>query len=264
MNEDTNIPLEWQPTPFYDASVFWMARHPRPRSQMELEMDAEILESPDLEPAARERIKTLLETPQQEVIPGWYFQIRVTFSTFNESLEEARQLARDRIRGWNMRPILPFFGAPQEAPVWLTKSERRKLLAEFDATPLLEPSKEDEERYFLRFYKELGEAALGIEIHDASHHTEFETVTGAPNDPLKTLVGRRGTLSALGTLEMDEWEVVSEGIVALEGNTLRVGNFQLEVVAGDVIHGTAFDTAYWEESGSGKSFEVSLDPRDSG
>ena len=305
MNENTanthksaeaDLPLEWRETPFFDTSIFWMARQPLDvgalrgnlldRSGLEQERTElkEALSDPELDAEERAELQEMLEEleleateesealealpPQREIIPGWYFQVRVTFGQFLPTPEAARQLIRDRIRGWNLPPIILFHDTPREAPVWLTKSERRKLLAEFDAVPLLEQP-EGEERAFLRFYKPLSEsAALGVEIMDVAHRSEFVTVTGAPNDPLKTLVGRRGTLSMLENpnedSQSDDWETLSAGVVSLEGSTLRVGTLQLEVMPGQEINGVAFDSAYWTEASTGKAFDLNLDPKEVG
>jgi|GEM_PF-2262616 len=296
MNQDENTPLEWRETPYFDASVFWMARVPldlgalranlRDGGGLEQERAAlrDALEDPELDAGDRAELEGALEDleleeseqddaldslpPPQEIIPGWFFQVRVTFGQFLPTPEAARQHIRDRIRGWNLRPFGLFEDTPKDAPVWLSKSERRKLLAEFDAAPLLEQP-EGEERYLLRFYKPLSNsAALGIEIMDVAHHSEFVTVTGAPNDPLRTLVGKHGTLSMVENPDENthsgDWKTLSEGIIALEGSTLRVGTLQLEVQPGDEINGIAFDSAYWTETSSGKEFDLTVDPRESG
>ena len=255
------IPLEWQQKPHIEVMVCWLGRQPRVRSAVEQRIDEE-MEDPD----TRELFQAQLERNQQELpeYPGWYFHFKVSPGEMVPTLEQARQNARDRVRIWNLsRPGFVFM-EPLEAPVWLSKSERRKLLLELDAAPNL-PAPEGEEQYVFRFIKPLGEYALLIELLDAPFAEDFETVTGAPNDPIRSLIGVVCTLSSTPALELenaesdddeDPWRDLASGVVSYQGGVLRVGEYSLEVAANLDVSGTGFEQAYWLDSVSNLGYEL--------
>ncbi len=266
LETEHTIPLEWMGQPLFYAEAAWLSNKPvtleRKNELKEfLQMlkatgrldsfklpkgfEGNISRAQFIEEVMSDDLENDVEVTQP--YPGWFINFSVDETEPTYSLEDAKTIIKSMIKSWSLtanpaeRDVFP-------APIWLGKSDRKKLIQEFEQSPILEPEQEDE-GFVVKFLKIFSEqVALSISITTTLDYPRFFTTTRAENDPIRTLVGKECIFRQRKMQDLDsDWQVISKGIVGYTDEHLNVGEFIMDTPKNIAIVGQAHFTAAWAD-----------------
>jgi hypothetical protein len=312
-NQQQEVPREWQEQDHYELRVSWLSKEsPAGNEKLEEELRELMLESGAEEEA---------ELPSLEIAghPGWWHYFNVEMGP-HDSLDEALAAAKTVLKRSDLNPSDFNFGLPRgtKAPAQLSKSQRRKLIDQV----MNPPARELPGGIVREAFVEAGDHALLVWIEALPFREEFSASFAAPENPLRSLIGKECVLKTQSyeddedfealeedfdedveadfdddldedldeDLEIDEdmadedmdlveaffdedddldedfdedidedfdedddldedaegWEETARGILAIDGNTLRVGDWAHEIEPDEFVDGVAYEWAALE------------------
>jgi hypothetical protein len=277
---EKSIPLEWVGEYKYFADILWLASSPvniertaesrALLTEMAKYRDLAELDIPGLPnhlTSNQEIIEFITndgsdaQALAEEVRPGWYLDFNVDDPEPDNTLEEARLAVRNMLKSWNLTSSVPGNNV-FPAPLWLGKSDRRKLIQEFDQSPEIEIEHQGN-MLVLAFFKQFSDTvAFEANILKAIVYTDFLTSLRSDNDPIRTLVGQNCMLSQkdlAGHVNHIPWSILGEGVVAYTDEILSIGDYVLNLSdMGNLVKGKAFTYALWTASSGEYVFRLHL------
>jgi hypothetical protein len=277
---EKSIPLEWVGEYKYFADVLWLASSPvniertaesraflteiaKYRDLVELDIPG----LPSYITSNEEIIEFITndgsdaEALAEEVRPGWYLDFNVDDPEPDHTLEEARLSVRNMLKSWNLTSSMPGNNV-FPAPLWLGKSDRKKLIQEFDQSPEIKVEHQGN-TLVLAFFKQFSDTvAFEANIIKAIVYPDFLTTLRADNDPIHTLVGQNCILSQqdlAANVNHIPWSILGEGVVAYTDEILSIGDYVLNLSdMGTLVKGKAFSYALWTVSSGQYVFRLHL------
>jgi len=234
--EGKGLPLEWQERDHYHFRVAWLQPHPD-----YIGLEEEGVRFVDAEEAQEEGMEPTFEL---DVRPGWWISINVE-SGWGDSLEEALSAVKSLLKNSEFGAGLlelrrPGAGAPER----VSKSQRRALIHQIMHSRE-NPHAKPDDGIVREAFLQLGEHALWAWIEHAPFREEFEATFGAPENPLRSLVGREVVLHGLHVDDYEKesppWREVARGTLELEGTTVRVADWSHTFKGDEEVFGVAFE-----------------------
>jgi hypothetical protein len=283
-NEQT-VPLEWVGKPVFAPNIYWLsnkilARERRKGTREFLEMLEEnglldIFSLPkilDGEISKEEFIKEVMSEEETvtytEPYPGWFTNFTVDEISDIPTFEETKTTVKNILKSWNLTSSLDGVGV-MPTPIWLSKSDRKKLIQEFDQSSALEPEVLDNgyrHGHALRFLKIFNETtALGVDILTTLAYPPFSTTVRAKNDPIRTMVGKACIFRKQPALNSskDDWEILGQGVLSYDDQFLTVGDFVMNTPDRDmVIFGRAFSLVIWPNHNEDNFYYLEVQPEE--
>lgn len=211
------IPQEWLRKDHWEVWIGWMKNQP---SDWNRQIEQEVKEH---NPASS-------FTMEDDDYPGWWPQqgILPPFRNLCDSYEEALDVITKVLK----RPELG-----EIAGLRFSKSQRKALIQEVHQR-FAEPVLEEKTSHHAWFY---GDWALKVSISHIPFREIFDTTFAAANNPLRSLQGRRARVERLlDSATEDEAEFLVEGVLSIEGNTVRVGEWSQDFEGEDYVEGAAY------------------------
>lgn len=241
MSED--FPSEWQENDHYHFRVAWLQPYPD-----YLALDAGDFRLVDAEEAQQEGLEPTFEL---DVHPGWWIRTNVD-SGWDDSLEESVNAVKSVLKNSEFGAgVLELRRRGERAPERLSKSQRRALIGQI-MHPRKNPHAEPDDGVVREAFLRIGEHALWAWIEHAPFREEFETTFGAPENPLRSLVGGACVLHglAMDDYEKEErpWRELARGPLELEGTMVRVGSWSHTFEGDEEVFGAAFEEASLESA----------------
>ncbi|GEM47553.1 hypothetical protein [Deinococcus cellulosilyticus] len=236
------LPAAWQEKTHFEMVLSWVSstHQPRPKSKgllqaLGLDEDTEVLQDLDLD-GARGR----------EVSAGWYHHFKVNRMMDNyPSRDAALEAAFRLIKSWSMNET-PFLSLPLEAPLWLSKGERRKLI-EHLRNHLQE--KEMEEPAWEALAPINAEYGLHVGVYQITFAEEFTTTFADASNPIRSLEGKQvelyRVLKVVEQPEPQDWKEVVTGVLRLEGTDIWIEQTRVLADPKVKVTGIPFEEATW-------------------
>ena len=190
----------------------------------------------------------LEDSPFKNRHEGWhhYFilQTMTFFKSFGGMLDGVKSfLKRNDLDAGSFEMM--FRDAP--APVRLSKSQRVALIDRFVNGVKQYPFKDKAGEEVFSIFQTYGDYALDVSVEYVVLRPSFDTVFGAEDNPVKSLVGKQCTVRSRAAQEDEEKEEpvleLGEGTLELDGYTVRVGEWQHTFEEDDEI----FESVAFEE-----------------
>lgn len=237
------MPSEWQEGDHYHFRVAWLQPHP---DYLALDtgdfglVDAEQAQQGGLEP-----------TFELDVHPGWWIRINVD-SGWGEILEESLNAVKSVLKNSAFGAgVLELRRPGERAPTHVSKSQRRDLIGQI-MRPRDNPRASPDDGIVREAFLKIGEYALWAWLEHAPFREEFEATFGAPENPLRSLVGKACVLHGLhgDDYEKEErpWRELARGPLELEGTMVRVGGWSHTFEGDEKVFGAAFEEASLESA----------------
>ncbi|RIH88446.1 hypothetical protein Mrose_00855 [Calidithermus roseus] len=215
----SETPQEWAKKDHWEVWVGWMKNQPTDWNRQ-------------LEQEVKEQNPTSGFTTEDKDYPGWWPQRGLShpFENLCDNYEEALDVITKALKRPNLGEM---------AGLHFSKSQRKALIQEVHqrfGQPVLEKGS----YHHAWFY---GDWALKVSIEHVPFREIFDTTFAALNNPLRSLQGRRARVERLlDSAGKDEAELVAEGVLGIEGNTVRVGNWSQAFEDKDYVEGVAYPT----------------------
>jgi hypothetical protein len=248
------VPAQWSEKTHYNLRLSWL--HNRP-SQALLEAEADF---------KKEFGKEVSFEIQD--YPGWWLHSHVVLYLASGTLEQTFTDAMTILKTSDLSAEdVPGQGS-LKAPAELSGEQRKAFFMQL-VQPLSDVG--EAERVIHKAFLSVGDYALYGLVERLLIRPEFKTTFSDAANPLRSLIGATcmaytmpidNEENLMAVLERgEEVELDGEqktldvqlgnGVLSLEGNILRVGEWHYEVAADEVVYGTAFLCAFidWPEQG---------------
>lgn len=229
------IPSEWQEKDHYHFRVAWLQLHPD-----YLALDAGDFRLVNAEEAQQEGLEPTFEL---DVHPGWWIHLNVD-SGWGETLEESLNAVKSVLKNSAFGAgVLELRRHGERAPAHVSKSQRRDLIGQI-MHPRDNPRARPDDGIVREAFLKIGE--------HTPFREEFEAAFGAPENPLRSLVGRECVLHGLHVDDYEKeeqpWQELARGALELEGTTVRVGGWSHTFTGDEAVFGVAFEEASLESA----------------
>jgi hypothetical protein len=247
------VPAQWAEKTHYNLRLSWL--HNRP-SQALLEAEANF----------REEFGKEVSFELQDY-PGWWLHSHIVLYLASVTLEQAFVNAMTILKTSDLSAEDGPGSSDTAAPVELSGEQRKAFFMQ-----LVQPLPQNtSERLIHKAFLSVDDYALYAMIEKIEFRPEFRTTFSDAANPLRSLIGAPCTAYTL-PLEYEEKSLallerqeeldlgaeretvdvqLGKGVLSLEANVVRVGEWRYEAAADEIVYGTAFLCAFidWPDKG---------------
>jgi hypothetical protein len=240
LNPDSpDLPKEWQKQPHYSWRIEWLTTNPSQEQLQEINHTRQIMLGGG---GSAELLEDSYVNPKGFLgFEGWFLHFTITGVLVGSSapLAEIKNFLtnsdfRDR---WMLSRH-----RGQPAPTHVYKQQRKALFALIEAEFQKNIGADNRSKVLLPIDETY---ALCVSIDNALFTPRFKAEFSSPINPIRSFVGQEFRVSKYD-LDEEDWVQAAQGILEINENTVKVGEWTQTFDPKEIVHGSAFEDAWIE------------------